>query len=84
MVADGVAHVTSVHMLCHFSRSTQPGGQTPLQCCIVGRNWGAGATSAPEDAICPGRFPLLRTEKIRVKEGLNVRVEFLQDTAYRK
>lgn len=62
VVTDGVAHVTSVHMLCHFSRPTQPRGQTPLQCCIVGRDWGACATKAPEDAICPGGLPLLSTD----------------------
>lgn len=49
-------------MLCHFGCPTQPWGQTPLQCCIVGRNWGARATKAPEDAIRPGRFPLLSTK----------------------
>lgn len=62
VVADGVAHVTSVCVLRHFSCPTQPRGQTTLQCCIVGRNWGAGASKAPEDAICPGRFPLLSTD----------------------
>lgn len=66
VIADGVAHVTVIRMLGHFSRPTQPGGQSTLQCCIVGRNWGAGAAKAPEDAICPCRLPLLGANKAQV------------------
>lgn len=62
MVADGVTHVTPVRMLGHFGGPAQPGGQTPLQRCTVGRNRGASAAKAPEDAVGPGRFPLLGTE----------------------
>lgn len=62
MVTNGVAHVTSVQMLCHFGGATQPGGETTLQCCIVGRNGGACTTQAPEDAIRPRRFPLFSTD----------------------
>lgn len=63
VVTDGVAHVTSVHVLRDFSRPTQPRGQTPLQCRIVGRNWGASTPKAPEDSVRPGRFPLLSTDR---------------------
>lgn len=63
MVTNGVAHVTSVQVLCDFSGTTQPGGETTLQRCIVGRNGGACATKAPEDAIRPRRFPLFSTER---------------------
>lgn len=62
MVTGGVAHVTPVQMLCHFGGTTQPGGETTLQRCTVGRNGGAGATQAPEDAIRPRRFPLFSTD----------------------
>ena len=65
VVADGVAHVTSVRVLRHFGGPPEPRGQTPLQCCIVGRDRGAGASEAPEDAIRPGRFPLLCTDTKR-------------------
>lgn len=59
VVTDGVAHVTSVHMLCDLSGAAQPWGETSLQCRIVGRNRGACTTKVPQDAIRPGRFPLL-------------------------
>lgn len=67
VVTDCVAHVAPVRMLCDFSRPTQPWGETPLQCCIVGRNGGAGTTKAPEYSICPGRFPLLGTDRRQAK-----------------
>lgn len=63
MVTNGVAHVTPVQMLRHFGCTTQPGGETTLQCCIVGRNGGASATQAPEDAIRPRRFSLFSTDR---------------------
>lgn len=86
MVTDGVAHVTSVRVLRDFRGTTQPGGETTLQRCIVGRNGGARATKAPEDAIRPRRFPLFSTERrarkadfqreelaalLQVQEGVN-------------
>lgn len=63
MVTNGVAHVTPILMLRHFGGTTQPGGETALQRCIVGRNGGARATQAPEDAIRPRRFSLFSTER---------------------
>lgn len=63
MVTNGEAHVTSVQMLCHFGGTTQPGGETTLQRCIVGRNGRACTTKAPEDAIRPRRFPLFSTDR---------------------
>lgn len=72
VVADGVPHVASVHVLGHFSRPAQPRGQTPLQRCIVGRNWRAGATKAPEDAICPGWFPLFSADRKEARRGQEV------------
>lgn len=62
MVTDGVAHVTSVQTLGHFGGTTQPGGETALQCCIVGRNGGARTTKAPEDAIRPRGLPLFSAD----------------------
>lgn len=69
VVAGGVAHVTPVRVLRHFGGPAQPRGQTPLQRCIVGRNRGAGATQAPQDAVGPGRFPLLGTEGRKRQSG---------------
>lgn len=65
MVTNRVAHVTSVQVLRDFSGTTQPGGETTLQRCIVGRNGRASPSKAPEDAICPRRFPLFSTERNR-------------------
>lgn len=70
MVADGVTHVASVRMLGHFGGAAQPGGQTPLQCCIVGRNRGAGAAMAPQDTVGPGWFPLFGTEVQKRRLGI--------------
>lgn len=67
VVTDRVAHVTPVRMLRDFGRTTQPWGETPLQCCIVGRNRGAGTAKAPEDSVCPCRFPLLSTDRREAK-----------------
>lgn len=53
VITDGEGHVTLIRVLRHFGRAAQPGGQTPLKCCIVGRNGGAGAAEAPEDTIGP-------------------------------
>lgn len=69
VVADCVAHVTPVRVLRHFGGPAQPGGETPLQRCSVGRDRGAGATQAPQDAVGPGRFPLLGTEGCKRKPG---------------
>lgn len=63
MVTNGVAHVTSVQVLRDFSGTTQPGGETTLQRCIVGRNRGARPSKSPENAIRPRRFPLFSTER---------------------
>lgn len=77
VVADGVTHVTPVHMLGHFGGPAQPGGQTPLQCSIVGRNWGASAAKAPEDAVGPGWFPLLGTKEDK-RRLVTVRIEIVK------
>lgn len=63
VVTDVEHHVIPVRMLSHFCCTTQPWGETSLQCCIVGRNWGTSATEAPENAICPSRFSLLSTDR---------------------
>lgn len=63
VVADGVAHVTSVQVLRDSGGTAQPGGETTLQRCIVGRNRGACTTEAPEDAVRPGGFPLFSADR---------------------
>lgn len=67
VVTDGEAHVTLILMLYHFSGSAQPGSQTSLQRCIVGRNGGTGATKAPQDAVSPGWFSLLSADVFKYK-----------------
>lgn len=60
VVADGILHVTSVIVLCHFGPAGQAWKGAALPGARVGAG-GGGGSETPEDPVGPGRFTLLPT-----------------------
>lgn len=65
VVADGILHVTSIIVLCHFGPAGQAwkGAALPGAGVGAGGGWGGGGggSETPEDPVGPGRFTLLPT-----------------------
>lgn len=61
MVADGILHVTSVIVLCHFGPAGQARNGAALPGAGVRAGGGGGGPETPEDPVGPGRFTLLPT-----------------------